>query len=636
MTTPLGIQGLDRESALKVAINHHRAGRYDEAEPIYQALYQCDRRDEEILYLLGLLCCDLGIYDAACNFLREATFLSPGFLEAAQQLAIAHEAAGRREEALAQFRRTLASSPDNVDVLNGYANLLADSSLPDEAETCLNHALQVSPNNAQTIKNLGRLALMRNNNASAEPLLAQALMQLHDDVDCMNWLGLSQLRLEKYVDAEVTIRKAITIAPLLMQLHNNLGLALYQQGRLAEAQASFESALSLDPSYGNARINLANTLRIAGRFDEARMQLEALLVSHPDSVDALNNLGTVYQDLGLPQKALEHLLHAAAIAPEQPQIRWNLSLTQLLLGDYSNGWSNYEARWEGCVNLRGAYEKPEQTAWHGEPLKGKRILLWEEQGFGDTIQFIRFAENVNALGGTVIVESQPELAELLRSAPGVAAVIARGQALPSHDYHCPLMSLPHLLGITLDSIAPKLQYLSANPEKTEQWRSRLMAFTGKKVGLVWAGNSRKQNTELAAIDVRRSIRLEQLTPLLKSDVCTFFSIQKGAPAAEINEAELSAKIHDFSAQWADFQDTAAFVANLDLVISVDTAVAHLAAALGKPVWLLNRRDTCWRWLLEREDSPWYPSLRQFRQADAKDWNSTIEKVADALSAWSKS
>lgn len=533
MTTTPQDSAQERERGLAQAIEHHMAGRYDEAQRLYLALHERNRRDEEVLYLLGVLCCDLGAFDAACRFLREALQVSPGFPEAAEQLVLA-----------------------------------------------------------------------------------------------LNGLGVIQLEQEKYAEAERTLREALAAAPDLIPARNNLGLALRHQGRLAEAAACFEEVLARDPAHAGAAINLANVLRLLGRPEEARERLEQVLAAQPDSAEALNNLGTVLQDLGRPGEARACLERAAALDPVSPRIRWNLALAQLLLGDYGQGWANYESRWEGCPHLRGAYDKPPGLAWRGEPLAGKRLLAWAEQGFGDTLQFVRFAADLAKRGATVIVEVQPELAALARTVPGVAEVVPRGAPLPPYDFHCPLMSLPHRLDLGAEAVPAPVPYLTPDPERTARWAERLAAFPGRKVGLAWAGRSRGQSAELAAIDARRSVRLGQLAPLLAGRKESFFSLQKGPQAVEIVENRLP--VYDFSSEWADFSDTAAFIANLDLVISVDTAVAHLAGALGKPVWLLNRHDTCWRWLETRTDSPWYPTLRQFRQPRGGDWATPIAEAAGEL------
>jgi len=591
----------DRDRDLATAIRHHMDGRFDEAERIYMRLHERNRRDEEILYLIGVLCCDLGSYLPACRFLEAAIAINPGFPEAARQLVVA---------------------------LKGQAELDIAAGKFDAAEAALQRVRQGDPGDDDCLLRLGRLALLRANFAQAQSLLGQFLQRAPDHEDALNWHGLACLQQKNYAAAELSLRRVLANNPKLNQARNNLGLSLYDQGRMEEAHDCFATALEHDPAYTNARINLANTLRILGRPLEARAHLEKLIVADPDSAELLNNLGTVLQDLGEAQRARQVLERAVALAPTSAQARWNLALSQLLLGDYAHGWENFEARWEGCANLRGAYDKPAKLAWCGEPLQGKRILLWAEQGFGDSLQFIRFVGDLAQRGATVIVEIQAELARLIAAMPGVAQVVTRGAALPPYDFHCPLMSLPYRLGITDIAMAGRGAYLPLDPDRASHWHARLENFPGKKIGLTWAGRSRLHSAELAAIDVRRSVKLQQLAPIMQTADCRFFSLQKGAPAAEI--AANGIALQDFSAEWNDFADTAAFIANLDLVITVDTAVAHLAGALGKPVWLLNRRDTCWRWLPERTDSPWYPTLRQFRQLQAGDWEAVIAAVANAL------
>jgi hypothetical protein len=246
------------------------------------------------------------------------------------------------------------------------------------------------------------------------------------------------------------------------------------------------------------------------------------------------------------------------------------------------------------------------------------------------LQFIRFAQDLAARGAIVTAMVQPALVRLVRSAPGVSAALAQGTQLPPYDFHCPLMSLPHHLRVGADArcLHGTAPYLTAAPEAELEWLRRVGASPGLKVGLVWAGNSREHDPQHAAIDARRSISLAQMAPILSIPGCSFFSLQKGPASAKLRES--GQRIQDFSAEWSDFADTAAMIANLDLIISVDTAVAHLAGAMGKPVWLLNRFDSCWRWLLHRDDSPWYSSLRQFRQPTPGDWQAVVAAVAAAL------
>jgi tetratricopeptide (TPR) repeat protein len=601
----------DRNADLALALRHHQAGSFDQASEIYRRIHAANRHDSEVIFLMGLLCCDLGAYEPACRFLDEAIAITPNFPEARRQWVIAR---------------------------NGWADQKIIANRSDEAKQLLEQALEKIPGDALTLRNLGRVALMQGDSATAETRLTASLALRENQAYAFNWLGLAQLQQAKFADAEISLGRALQLQPDLDQARNNLGLALHRLGKFAQARVCFEDVLQRDPGCHNARINLALTLRIFGQHHAARAELESVLLNRPDEIDALSNLGVIFQDLGEAELAHARLTRALALSPDSPSIRWNLSLTQLVLGDFKRGWANYEARWAGCDGVHGMNQLPEDRAWRGEALHGKRLLLWAEQGFGDTIQFLRFAQDIADQGAMVSVMVPPQLMRLAASAPGVCGVYAQDGPPPQYDFHCPLLSLPYRLGLTLDAdrLHCSTPYLSAPADRTPYWRERLSGYAGLKVGLVWAGNARRRSLELRAVDLRRSIALERWAPMLAVRGCSFFSLQKDGAAAEPRTADghpqsaHASRIHDFSAEWADFSDTAAFIANLDLVISVDTAVAHLAGALGKPVWLLNRYDTCWRWLLNRSDSPWYRSLRQFRQPALGEWEPVIQAATAAL------
>jgi tetratricopeptide (TPR) repeat protein len=600
----------DRDTALAHALQHHRAGRLADASELYQRLHAADRDDGEVIFLMGVLCCDLGAFEAACQFLDRAILLTPDFPEARTQW---------------------------VTAVNGWAEQKISAVQADAAKRLLHRALERMPDNALTLRNLGRVALMQGDAAAAEASLMASLTQGGDHAYALNWLGLAQLQQGKFPDAEMSLRRALRLQPGLDQALNNLGLVLHRQAKLPEAQACFQAVLERDPDSAHARINLAATLRLFGQYAAARDELERVLRMHPTNIDALSTLGVIFQDLGEPESALTRLKQAIALAPNSPSIRWNLSLTQLLLGDFENGWANYEARWAGCDSVRGTYPLPAEHAWQGQQLCGKRLLLWAEQGFGDTLQFIRFAQDLALGGARISVMAPSPLVRLLRTVPGVGDVHPLDGPPPPHDFHCPVMSLPYRLGLTLDGarLHRDTPYLCALPENALRWKERLSGYAGLKVGVVWAGNARRQSAELRAVDLRRSIALERWAPILAVGGCSFLSLQKDARVTGAHATGGALEVHgvripDFSAEWADFADTAAFIANLDLIISVDTAVAHLAGAQGVPIWLLNRHDTCWRWLLAREDSPWYGCLRQFRQSAPGDWDPVINAAAAAL------
>ena len=301
----------------------------------------------------------------------------------------------------------------------------------------------------------------------------------------------------------------------------------------------------------------------------------------------------------------------------------------LATGQFEEGWHYYEWR----PSLRGSTRRFSVPLWDGKPSADRVLLLHAEQGLGDTLQFCRYAPLVGA-GIPVILEVQPALRNLLSCLPGVVGIVAAGESPPPYDAHFPLMSMPRLIGSTVDTIPSSVPYLSADPQRQLAWRRRLSSLGGAaKVGLVWAGRHEAEGPASAAMDRRRSIALAQMSVFADIEGVCFVSLQKGPAAAQATHPPERLTVYDFTEALTDFADTAALVDELDLIISVDTAVAHLAGALGKPTWMLDRFDSCWRWLVDRDDSPWYPTLRLFRQPLAGDWASVMAAVRGALRQW---
>jgi len=400
-----------------------------------------------------------------------------------------------------------------------------------------------------------------------------------------------------------------------------------QLGDFAEAEAAYRQALALDPRDRMAHLNRIVALATMGRSADAA-------AAGREAVRSLPHAAEVHVDIGSDLMLLHRLAEAEAVLRESLQLypdsvtaHVNLSHTLLLGGRLAEGWREYEWRWSSLV--MGLQPRAfAQPAWSGESLAGRTLLIHAEQGLGDTLQFCRFVPPLAALGARVVIEAQPPLARLLRSLPGVAAIVAAGDPLPDFDLHLPLMSLPLRLGVTLDTLPGPIPYLEPEPAAAAHWQQRLAALPGLRVGLVWAGGSIRGVPTQQAVDRRRSLELEQLAPLAGLAGVSFVSLQKGEPSREPRPQGLI--LHDWTDELDDFADTAALASGLDLVIAVDTSVAHLAGALGRPVWMLNRFDTCWRWLLGRDDSPWYPTLRQFRQPAPGDWGRVIQAVRAAL------
>lgn len=506
---------------------------------------------------------------------------------------VRHHQAGRLDQASALYGQALAVQPNNADVLHLLGGLrLQQGDLPQAVE--LNgKAVAIKPNFPEALSNLS---------------------------SALSALG----RLEEAVDA---CRKAIALKPNFPGARSNLAISLKELGRHSEAEATFREALRLNPSFPGLHYNLGILLEELGRFAEAEVSFRAAISLQPGYCDAVMSLGVVLCRLGRVAESETCLREVLRLRPNDAEAHLNLAGALLLDGRLAEGWEHHEWRWKTRKSERA--RNLSAPLWEGQPIQGQTILLHAEQGFGDTLQFCRYAPLIANSGAKVILEVPRPLVRLMSRLPGVGEVVVRGDPLPRFDLHCPLMSLPRAARTTLETI-PGGSYLQAEPELSALWRGRLGDLAGIKVGLVWAGGRREDPT-IAALDARRSIALDMMAPLGDVSGVSFVSLQKGEPAAQAASQIIPGMhLHDFTAELNDFADTAALIDGLDLVISVDTSVAHLAGGLGKPVWLLNRFDTDWRWLQNRDDSPWYPTLRQFRQPSPLHWDSVIVAVRDAL------
>jgi Flp pilus assembly protein TadD len=454
--------------------------------------------------------------------------------------------------------------------------------------------------------------------AEAEATYRQILAVNPNEANALNLLGSLAAQLGRYDEALDLMNKAVTLGPSHAQFHANIGAVYQKLNRYEEAIKSLRTAVALNPNLPAAHQNIGNAWLSVSDLKNAEIAFQKAIALVPRWDAAHNDLGRVYRHLGKLNQAESQFKLACTINPNYAEANWNLSLLDLLRGNFESGWRGFEWRAK-CpgVALRRELLEPR---WSGEDIGGKTILLHAEQGFGDTFQFIRYAPLVAQRGAKVIVESQPDLVNVLKSVPGITEIIPFGEPHPPYDVHIPLMSLPLLFGTTLESIPANIPYITARPDRVSDWSIRLGATDRRRVGLAWFGRSTH------ADDRRRSILLELFAPFADIKSAEFVSLQT-APASSIPSG---LNLHDFSAELRDFQDTAALIANLDLIISVDTSVAHLAGAMNKPVWLLLPFIPDWRWLLDRNDTPWYPSMKLYRQMSIGDWGRVIAKIADAL------
>jgi Flp pilus assembly protein TadD len=480
---------------------------------------------------------------------------------------------------------------------------------------------------SQAEHNRGFHLHLHNRIAEAEPFYRRAIALDPNFKEAWMNLGLAILLQGRPDEALSCQREALRVDPDSADAQNNLGMVHYAQGHIAEAENCFRAALRLRPDHANATLNLGSTQQIFNHVEEAEALFRRALTLGADPVRAKSNLALALMEQVRPDEAERCCREALHERPQNAEARANLALALLMMGRLEDGWQAYESRW-AVEALGGSVPLLSQPRWSGQALNGETVLLYAEQGFGDTLQFCRYAPMVAAAGARVILVVPKALRRIIGTLEGVAEVLTEeDNALPAFDYHCPLLSLPFAFDTRMTTIPAPVSYLRADPAP---WAGFLRGLPGLKVGLVWAGKSRTEQPHAVAIDKRRSMRLMDMAALFKVPGCSFVSLQLGPPASELQTLPEPEVLHDVSSRLDDWADTAGLIVGLDLVIAVDTAVAHLAGALGKPVWMLNRFDSCWRWFLHRDDTPWYPSMRLFRQTSRGDWAGVIERVGQAL------
>jgi tetratricopeptide (TPR) repeat protein len=568
----------------------HHQGRHADAVEALNRVVRLAPASAEAHFALGRALTGHGDREAAVARLREAVTLAPAHAEAHSALGMLLGEQGRAAEAVQHFGEAARLRPTWASARHNLGVALAQAGRPEEAVAALQEALRLEPAYAEACYNLGNVlkGLGRRDEAIAIYRRALELRPLYGEV-CNN-LGLALTEAGQRGEALVVLRQGARLRPKAAEAHNNLGLAYADLGRFAEAEASYEEALRRDPGYAEAHGNLANTLKEQGRFDEAMASYQMALLLDPKSAS----------------------------------VRYNRSLALLQAGEWERGWPEYEYRW------RRGKERERHTnlpRWDGSPLEDRTILLWCEQGMGDAIQFVRYAKLVKRRGGRVLLECPPRLMPLLSTCPGVDTVVAEGEALPGFDVQCPLLSLPGLLGTTLTSVPAEIPYLHVEPGRVELWRERLSQLPGFKVGVVWQGNRRFQ------WDHFRSFALAELGPLAEVPGVRLISLQRGHGSEQVAALRGRFEVTDFEDMTdADgaFLDTAAVMRNLDLLVTSCTSSAHLAGALGVPTWLALSAVSDWRWLRGREEKPWYPSVRLFRQDQVGSWKPVFARMAEEL------
>ena len=534
-----------------------------------------------------------------------------------------HHQAGRLLEAERLYKRLAAERPADAMLLSRLGAALAGQGKLVEALAALRRALEIDADLVDALNNIGIVHRLQGRAEAAAEAFNRALAIRPDQLSAHVNLGALLYDAGKLDEAEQVYRRALAIDPDVAEAHNGLGAVLLDRGAIDEAAAAFERALALDPCHAVALSNLGSVKRQRGDLASAVDCYRRAIAIHPRLVEAHVNLGNVLRSQGALDDAAAALRRALDIDRGHPEAHWNLAGLLLLNGNFVDGWAEYEWRAK-CRQFRGQEWDFGKPRWDGAAIRRKHILLYAEQGLGDAIQFVRYVPMVAGRARHVVVRCPPPLTRLFETVAGVAAVAPDIEAKTRFHVAAPLMSLPAILGTDLATIPNAVPYLAV-PAGAAVPLAVMAAPAGTlKVGLAWAGNPEHKN------DRNRSIDLERLAPLLDTPGCAFYSLQVGAGRDAIGRLRLGDRISDLGQGFRDFADTAAAVVALDLVIAVDTSVAHLAGALAKPVWTLLPRVPDWRWLMDRDDSPWYPTMRLFRQKTAGDWPGVVAAVAAAL------
>ncbi len=643
--------------ALNLALEHHRAGNLDAAERLYREILAHESRQADAWHLLGLVCHARGRHADAIQHIERAIALDGAQASFHNHLGEALLAAGRLTEAETSCRRGLTLQPDFAIGHNTLGTVLAARSASDEAIASYRRAIELAPQFAQAHYNLG-LALESQGAASEADASYRAALAANPDYPlALHALGALLQRQVRHAEAIELYRRLVELQPDHGEGHCNLGSALKDLNRTAEASACYERALSLvpdlaeahfslgvifqgqqqwskaeeayrravaaKPDYPEALNNLGTLCRNQGKLDEAIGYLERVLELRPDFAEALNNLGNVFMLQGRRTEAMVCYDQTLRMRPDYAQAHTNRALARLCVGRFDEGWPEYEWRWEFAEFKPHGRKEP---LWDGSALEGRKLLVHAEQGLGDTLQFSRYVPLIAARGGEVVFEVQEPLAPLMRQAcmPGV---VARGETLPACDVQIPLMSLPFVFVTTYETIPHEVPYLAADPALVEQWRQTIGHGDRLQVAIAWQGSITYR------ADRFRSIPLGHFRQLALDGV-ELISLQKGIGSEQTgrltNRFPLRELGEALDRDHGAFMDTAAIMKCVDLVITSDTSVAHLAGALGVPTWIALPYAPDWRWHIDRDDSPWYPTVRLFRQTTFDDWSGVFERLAQAL------
>jgi tetratricopeptide (TPR) repeat protein len=622
----------DASAAIQEKLNQGRdcylQGALPQAEKHCQEVLAQSPNHVDALNLLGLIVWQTKGAQRGIELFDKAIALKPDHAKAHCNRGLILAVLRRLEEALASYDKAIALKPDFADAHNNRGVALNDLKRFEEALASYDKAIALKPEYAEAYSNRG-LAL--NNLQRLEGALAsydKAIALKPDFAEAHSNRGVALNDLKRFEEALASYDKAIALKPEYAEAYSNRGLALNNLQRFEEALASCDKAIALKPDFAEAHCNRGLALNDLQRFEEALASCDKAIALRPDFAEAYNNRGLALNDLQRFEEALASYDKAIALKPDYAEAHWNKSLCLLLGRRFEQGWRLYEWRKKNPQYVKHfAARSYSQPLWLGEePIVGKTLFVYWEQGLGDTIQFCRFAKLAEHIGANVVFSAQNCLHGLLKTLSPSITLVKETEAPPNFDYHCPLMSLPLAFKTALESIPTDTPYLCAEPKRIEKWKQKL-GDAGFKVGIAWQGSKTK-------IDIGRSFALTEFFAISQIPNVRLICLQKNEGVKQLNKLPEGMNIESLGEEYdagADaFLDAAAVMENLDLIITSDTAIAHLAGALGRPVWVALKHVPDWRWLLDRRDSPWYPTMRLFRQPTRDDWKGVFSDIANEL------
>lgn len=636
------------------ALALHQAGRLNEARALYEKLLKDAPAHHLALQQMGLICAQSGDFQRAVHFLSASLEIQPDNAEALNLIGNAFQDLGQFDAAIASHERAASIRPDYAEAHYNKGNALQRTGQFEAAVASYDRALSIQPAYADALFNRGNALRELKRLDAALASYGEAVRLQPTDFEALTNHGGVLNELGRHEEAVASFDRAIALQPNYPVAHYNRGTALHRLGRLEAAASSFRRAIALHPGYGEAHSNLGLVLQEMKLLPDALASLDRAIAIQPGLAEAHSNRGNILQEMqqyelaivsydkaialnaafaeahfnrGVALKELQRLDEAIssydraiALKPEHEEAIWNKSIALLLNGNLESGWKLHESRWkrpEARKHLR-SFPVP---LWLGQQsLQSKTILLHAEQGLGDALQFCRYAKLVSSLGARTILEVPRALLGVLATLDGVNELRENGSTAGGFDYHCPLLSLPLAFNTTLSSIPHSNRYLQSDPHKVDFWQRQLGPRKGLRIGIVWSSTSSFRD------DARRSLRLSEFLKAIPENNVELICLQKELKPDDRGTLHSRPDIRFLGDQLHDLSDTAALIETMDLVVSTCTSVPHLSCALGKNTWILLSHAPDWRWFLNRDDSPWYPSARLYRQPKPGDWGGVFERV----------